>query len=168
MRGDGATRQGAGEGGWPWVHGLAGVPRDGIGMVGRCSPASRPTNCPTIPAAAIPGDGDDVPAPAGVPGHAATGAHAAAPAGRWDSVGNAGREGREAQEGVGEVREAERSLREREARVKGEVGGTEEGRTEGTERPQGGEAQAVEELQTAWADLWRRQEGVERAEREGG
>ena len=48
------------------------------------------------------------------------------------------------------------------------MGGTEEGRTEGTDRPQAGEAQAVEELQRAWADLWRRQEGVERAEREGG
>ena len=86
------------------VHGLAGVPRERIGMVGRCSPASRPINRPTIPAAAIPGDGDGVPAPAGVPGHAATGAHAAAPAGRWDSVGGAGREGRRAQEGVREVR----------------------------------------------------------------
>ena len=64
--------------------------------------------------------------------------------------------------------EAERSLQEREARVKGEVGGAEEGRTEGTNRPQGGEAQAVEELQRAWEDLRRRQEGVERAEREGG
>ena len=41
----------------------------------------------------------------------------------------------------------ERSLREREARVKGEVNGAEEGRTEGTDRPQGGEAPAVEELQ---------------------
>ena len=102
-RGDGATRQGAGEGEWPWVHGFAGVPREGIGMVGRCSPASHPTNGPTIPAASIPGDGDDVPAPAGVPGHAATGAHAAAPAGRWDSVGGARREGRRSQEGVGEV-----------------------------------------------------------------
>ena len=102
--GDGATMQGAGEGGWPLIHGLAGVPRDGIGMVGRCSPASRPIHRPTIPAAAIPGDGDDVPAPADVPGHAATGAHAAAPAGRWDSVGSAGREGRGAQEGVGGVR----------------------------------------------------------------
>ena len=81
-----------------------------------------------------------------------------------------------AQEGKGEehrrawesFREAERSLREREAREKGEVGGTEEGRTEGTDRPQGGEAQAVEEPQRAWADLRRRQEGEERAEREGG
>ena len=42
-----------------------------------------------------------------------------------------------------------------------------EGRTEGTGRPQGGEAQAVGELQWAWADLRRRQERVERAEREG-
>ena len=103
-KGRGATRQGAGEGGWPLVDGLASVPRGGIGMVGRCSPASRPTNRPTIPAAAIPGDGDDVPAPADVTGHAATGAHATAPAGRWDSVGSAGREERGAQEGVGEVR----------------------------------------------------------------
>ena len=54
-RGDGATRQGAGERGWPWVHGLASVPRGGIGMVGRCNPASRPTNRPNVPAAAIPG-----------------------------------------------------------------------------------------------------------------
>ena len=35
-------------------------------------------------------------------------------------------------------------MREREARVKGEVGGAEEGRTEESDRPQGGEAQAVE------------------------
>ena len=64
--------------------------------------------------------------------------------------------------------EAERSLREREARVKGEAGRAEEGRTEGTDRPQGAEAQAVEELQRAWADLQSRRERVERAEREGG
>ena len=81
-----------------------------------------------------------------------------------------------AQEGKGEehrrawerLREAERSLREREARVKGEVGGAVEGRTEGTDRPQGGEAQAVEEQQMTWADPRRGQEGVERVEREGG
>ena len=42
-----------------------------------------------------------------------------------------------------------------------------EGRTEGPGRPQGGEVQAVEELQRAWADLRRRQERVERAVREG-
>ena len=43
-----------------------------------------------------------------------------------------------------------------------------EGRTEEPLRPQGGEAQAVEELQRSWADLRRRQQRVERAEREGG
>ena len=73
-------------------------------MVGRCSSAICPINCPTIPAAAIPSDGDGVPAPASVPGHSATGARVAAAAGRWDSVGSAGREGGGAQEGVGEVR----------------------------------------------------------------
>ena len=81
-----------------------------------------------------------------------------------------------AQEGKGEehrrpwerLGEAERSLREREARVKGEARGAEEGRTEGTDRPQGGEVQALEELPMSWADLRRRQEGVERVEREGG
>ena len=81
-----------------------------------------------------------------------------------------------AQEGKGEeherawerLGEAERSLREREARVMGGAGRAEEGRTEGTNRPQGGEAQAVEELQRAWADHRRRQERVEGAEREGG
>ena len=83
----------------------------------------------------------------------------------WGAQEGKGEEHRNAWERLGE---AERSLREREARVKGEVGGAEEGRTEGTDRPQGGEAQAVEELQRAWADLRRRQEGVERAEQEGG
>ena len=37
--------------------------------------------------------------------------------------------------------------------------GRRKGRTEGTDRPQGGEAQAVEELQMTWADLRRGQEG---------
>ena len=83
----------------------------------------------------------------------------------WGAQEGKGEEHRRAWERLGE---AERSLREREARVKGEVGGAEEGRTEGTDRPQGGEAQATEELQMAWADLRRRQEGVERAEGEGG
>ena len=83
----------------------------------------------------------------------------------WGAQEGKGEEHRRAWERFGE---AERSLREREARVKAEVGPTEEGRTEGTDRPQGGEAQAVEELQRAWVDLRRRPEGVERAEREGG
>ena len=49
----------------------------------------------------------------------------------------------------------------------GGAGRAEGGKIEETGRPQGGEAQAVEELQRAWADHRRRQERVERAEREG-
>ena len=83
----------------------------------------------------------------------------------WGAQEGKGEDHRRAWERLGE---AERSLREREVRVKGEAAGAEEERTAGTDRPQGREAQAVEELQRAWADLRRRQEGVERAEREGG
>ena len=83
----------------------------------------------------------------------------------WGAQEGKGEDHRRAWERVGE---AERSLRGREARVMGGAGRVEEGRTEGTNRPQGGEAQAVEELQRAWADHRRRQERVERAEREGG
>ena len=82
----------------------------------------------------------------------------------WGAQGGKGEEHGGAWERIGE---AERSLREREARVMGGVGRVAEGRTEGTGRAQGGEAQAVEELHGAWADLRRRQERVERAEREG-
>ena len=83
----------------------------------------------------------------------------------WGAHEGKGEEHRRAWERLGE---AERCLRGREARVKGEVGGAEEGRTERIDRPQGGEAQAVEEQQMTLADLRRGQEGVERAEREGG
>ena len=83
----------------------------------------------------------------------------------WGAQGGKGEEHRRAWERIGE---AERSLRGREATVMGGAGRVAEGTTEATGRPQGGEAQAVEELQWAWADLRRRQERVERAEREGG
>ena len=83
----------------------------------------------------------------------------------WGAQGGKREEHRRAWERIGE---AERSLRERDARVMGGAGRVAEGRTEGTGRPQGGEAQAVEELQWAWADLRRRQERVKRAELEGG
>ena len=100
----GRKRERARGGGWLWVHGLTGDPGEGMGMVGRCSPASHPNSHPTVPTATLPGDGDDVPAPAGVPGHAGTGTRAAVPAGQWDNVGGTGREGRRAQEGMGEDR----------------------------------------------------------------
>ena len=64
----------------------------------------------------------------------------------WGAQEGKGEEHRRASERLGE---AERSLRGREARVKGEAGGAEEGGTEGTHRPQGGESQAVEGLQRA-------------------
>ena len=83
----------------------------------------------------------------------------------WGAQGGKGEERRRAWERRGEE---ERRLREREARVIGGADRVAEGRTEGPGRPQGEEAQALEELQRAWADLRRRQERVERAEREGG
>ena len=83
----------------------------------------------------------------------------------WGAQGGKGEEHRRAWERIGE---AERSLREREARVMAGAGRLAEGRTEETGRLQGGEAQAVEELQWAWADLRRRLQRVERVEREGG
>ena len=83
----------------------------------------------------------------------------------WGAQEGKGEEHRRAWERLGE---AERSLREREARVIGWAGRAAEGGTEGTGRLQGGEAETVEELQRVWADHGRRQERVERAEREGG
>ena len=83
----------------------------------------------------------------------------------WGAQEGKEEEHRRAWETLGE---AERSVRERDSRVMGGAGRTAEGRTEGTGRTQGGEAQGVEELQRAWADHQRRQERVERAEREGG
>ena len=144
------------------------MPREGIGIVARCSPASRPTNRPSVPTTTIPGNGDDVPTTAGVPGmwrqaHVQQRPQAGGTA--WGLQGGKEEENRRARERLGE---AERSLREREASVMGRAGRAEEGRTEGTDRPQGGGAQAVEELQRAWSDHRRRQERVERAEREGG
>ena len=99
-RGSRASGQRAGEGKWPLVHGVTGIPRQEIGMVGRC----RPTCHPTVSATTLPCGRDGVPTPTGVPGCAAAGARAAAPAGRWGGLGSTGREGRGAQEGIGEDR----------------------------------------------------------------
>ena len=71
----------------------------------------------------------------------------------WGAQGGNREEHKRAWERIGEE---ERRLREREARVMGGAGRVAEGRTEGPGRPQGWEAQAVEELQRAWADLQRR------------
>ena len=95
-----ANGQRAGECRWPWVHGVTGIPREGIGMVGRCRPACHPT----VSATTLPCGRDGVPTPTGVPGCAAAGARTAAPAGPLGSVASTGREGRGAQEGMGEDR----------------------------------------------------------------
>ena len=90
-----AKGQRAGGGGSPWVHGLTGVPSEGIGMVGRCSPASHPASHPAISSTTLPCNGDDVPTPTSVPGRAVASTHTAAPPGRWDDVGGAGGKGEE-------------------------------------------------------------------------
>ena len=136
--------------------------------MGRCRPASHPASHPTISTTTLPCVGDDSPTPTGVPGRASQ-AHVQqllqAGGTTWGAQGGKGEEHRRASERIGEE---ERRLREREARVMGGADRVAEGRTEGPGRPQGEEAQAVEELQRAWADLRRRQERVDRAEREGG
>ena len=63
--------------------------------------------------------------------------------------------------------EGERRLGVREARIMGGVARVAERWKTGQGTPRGGEAQAVEELQRAWADVRRRLERVGRAEREG-
>ena len=80
----------------------------------------------------------------------------------WGAQGGKGEDLRRAWERVGEE---ERRLQEREAQAMGEAAGATrvQARAQGT--PEGGEAQAVEELQRGWADIRRRLETVERAER---
>ena len=82
----------------------------------------------------------------------------------WGAHGGKGEEHRRAWERIGEE---ERRLGEREARIMVGAARVAEGWTTGQGTPRGGEAQVVEELQRAWADLPRRLERVERAEQEG-
>ena len=166
--GDGATRKGQGK---KSGHGYVGspvFPGKGLGWWGGVVPPAVPPIVPPLPPPPYPAMGmvyPPLPAYQGMQTQAHIQQRQQAGGTAWGAQEGKGEEHRRAWERLGE---AERSLREREARVKGEVGGAEEGRTEGTDRPQGGEAQAVEELQMVWADLRRRQEGVERTEREEG
>ena len=82
----------------------------------------------------------------------------------WGAQGGKGEEHKRAWERIGEE---ERRLGEREARIMGGAARVAEGWTKGQGMPRGGEAKAVEELQRPWADLRRKLERVERAEREG-
>ena len=163
QQGKGQGKQGGlGYMGWPVFPGA------GLGWWGGVVPPAVPTIVPPFPPPPFPAMGmmyPPLPMYPGMQPQAHMQQHQQACGTAWGAQEGKGEEHRRARERSGE---AERSLREREARDRGEVGGTEEGRTEGTDRPQGGEAQAVEEPQKAWADLRRRQEGDERSEREGG
>ena len=165
-----AGRKGKGQGkeGRDGYMGSAVFPGKGMGWWRGAVPPAIPPGIPPFPPPPYPAMGMMYPPPPAYRGAAAQ-AHVQrrpqAGGTTWGAQGGKGEEHRRAWERIGE---AERSLREREARVMRWADRVAEGRTEGTGRPQGGEAQAVEDLQWAWADLRRRQERVERAEQEGG
>ena len=164
----GRQGKGQGKGGGLGYIGSPVFPGTGFGWWGGVVPTAVPPIIPPFPPPPYPAMGmmyPPLPAYPGMQPQAHMQQHQQASGTAWGAQEGKGEEHRRAWERFGE---AGRCLREREARVKGEVGGTEEGRTEGTDGPQGGEAKAVDELQRAWADLRRRQEGVEWAEREGG
>ena len=170
-KGRGATGQqgkGQGKGGGLWYMGSPVFPAAGLGWWGGDVPPAVPPIVPPFPPPPYPAMGmmyPPLPMYPGMQPQAHMQQHQQAGGTAWGAQEGKGEEHRRAWERCGD---AGRSLRDREARDRGEVGGTEEGRREGTDRPQGGEAQAIEERQRAGADLRRRQEGDERAEREGG
>ena len=164
----GRQGKGQGKGGGLGYMGSPVFPGTGFGWWGGVVPPAVPPIIPPFPPPPYPAMGmmyPPLPAYPGMEPQVHMQQHQQAGGTVWGAQEGKGEEHRRGWEKLGE---AERSMREREARVKGEVGGAGEGRTEGTDRPQGGEAQAVEELQRSWADLQRRHEGVERAGREGG
>ena len=170
-KGHGATgRQGKGQG-KESGHGYRGspvFPGKELGWVGGVVLPTVPPIIPPLPPPPYPAMGMLYPPPPayqGIQPQAHVQQRPQAGGTAWGAQEGNGEEHMRAWERLGE---AERSLREREARVMGGAGRAVEERTAGTNRPQGGEAQAVEELQRAWADHRRRQERVERAEREGG
>ena len=155
------------EGGLGYMGSLV-FPGKGLGWWGGVVPPAirpviQPFPPPPYPAMAM--MYPPLPAYLGMQAQAPVQQHPQASGTTWGAQAGKGEEHRRAWERIGE---AERSLREREARVMGGAGRVAEGRTEGTGRLLGGEAQAVDELQWAWADLQKRQERLERAERESG
>ena len=165
-----AGRKGKGQG-KEGDHGYMGspvFPGKGFGWLGGVVPPAVPPIVPPFGPPPYPAMGMMYPPPPAYQGmqpHAHVQQRPQAGGTAWGAQERKGEEHRRAWERTGE---AERSLREREARVMGWAGRAAEGRTEGTGRLQGGEAHAMEQLQRAWADHRRRQERVERAQREGG
>ena len=123
---------------------------------------------PTISANPLPCGRDGVPSPTGVPGCAIASVRAAHQQAGRTAGGAQGGKAEEHRRAWDRIGEEKRRLQGRKARIMGGAARVAEGWTEGQGMPRGGEAQAVEELQRAWADLSRRLERVERAEREGG
>ena len=165
-----AGRKGKGQGkeGGHGRMGSAVFPGKGLGWWGAVVPPAIPRVIPQFPPPPYPAMGmmyAPPPAYPGVPWQAHVQQRPQAGGTTCGAQGGKGEEHRRAWERIGEE---EGRLQEREARVMAGADRVAEGWTEGPGRPQGGEAQAVEELQRAWADLRRRQERVESAEREGG
>ena len=149
-------------------HGYMGSPvfqGKGLRWCGVVVPPAIPPVIPPFPPPPYPAMGMMYPPPLAYPGVPSQAHVQQRPQGTWGAQRGKGEEHRRAWERIGEE---ERRLRAREARVMGGVDRVADGRTEEPGRPQGGEAQAVEELQRVWANLRRRQEGVGRAEQEGG
>ena len=164
----GQQGKGQGKGGGLGYMGSPVFPGAGLGWWGGVIPPAVPPIVPPFPPPPYPAMGmmyPPLPMYPGMQPQAHMQQHQQAGGTAWGAQEGKGEEHRRAWE---RFREAGRSLWERGARDRAEVGGTEEGRTEGTDGPQGREAQAMEEPQRAGADLRRRQEGDERPEREGG
>ena len=145
----GRQGKGQGEGGGLGYMGSPVFPGTGLGWWGGLVPPVVPAIVPPFPPPPYLAMGmmyPPLPAYPGMRPQAHMQQHQQAAGTAWGAQEAKGEEHWRAWERLGE---AERSLPEREARVKGEVGGGEEGWTEGTDRPQGGEAQAVQELQRA-------------------
>ena len=166
--------RGAGKGqGKVGVRGYMGspvFPGKGLGRWGGVVPPAIAPVIPPLPPPPYPAVGMVWPPPPGaaypgVPSQAHVQQRPQTVGTTWGAQGGKGEEHRRAWERIGKE---ERRMREREARVMGGAEGVAEGWTEGRGTPRGGKVQAVEELQRAWADLRRRLERVESAEREGG
>ena len=165
-----AGRKGKGQGkeSGHWYMGSLVFPGEGLGWWGGVVPPAIPPIVQAYPPPPSPAMGMMYPPPPAYQGMQPQAHVQQRPQAVEKASGAQGGKGEEHRRPWGRLGKAERSLKQREARVMGGAGRAAEGRTEGTSRPQGGEAQAVKELQLAWADLRRRQERVERVEREGG
>ena len=137
-----AGRKGKGQGkeGGRGYMGSPVFPGKGSGWWGGVVPPAIPPVIPPFPPPPYPAMGMMYPPPPayqGMQSQAPVQQRPQASGTTWGAQGGKGEEHRRAWERIGE---AERSLREREARVMGGAGRVAKGRTEGTGKPQGGEA----------------------------